>query len=66
MLANGLIVTNKPENLTAQQSEDYDIVSKGYAERISDITEGIREQYRKEMAAFAANHKPVDLKRGGR
>ena len=66
MLANGLIVTNKPKGLTARQSEDYDIVSKGYAERVSDITEEIREQYRKETAALAANHKPVDLKRGGR
>lgn len=66
MLANGLIVTNKPKNLTAQQSEDYDIVSKGYAERMGDITDEIREQYRKEMAEFAADYRPIDLKRGGR
>ena len=63
MLENGLIVTNKPKNLTTSQSEDYDIISKGYVDKAGDITDEIRSQYRKDMELLAKDHRQINLKR---
>ena len=57
MLPSGLIVTNR-KNVPHISDEDYNIITKFEVDSVYDITDAIREAYRKEMAELEADNLP--------
>lgn len=64
MTENGLIITNMKALLKHMTQEDYNIVSKHWVEKVSDITDEVREQYRADMAQLKADNLPKVRLRG--
>lgn len=64
MIGTGLIITNREKLLKHMTAEDYNIVTKHYVKKVSEITDEIREKYRADMEQLKADNLPKVRLRG--